>query len=352
MCPISAWKAREAAKLEGSQRETITKYEYDNEIAVTRQDLETRDFGSAADYRIHLRNRDEERGGAVERADADGEVQNAMRSRRVAFPYARTGTAFETGFHSHGTSSSTVLTSEDSAAHGGALTGGEEDAARVVSNYARGHHRPREMSKSSFQFLGGPGSASSHVAPGGSIVSRATTAVGTSDVGPVKRSLSSLSGVIRPPTQEENRTGLQVPMGDTIASTAVRPHGISERLGSLLRIKKDGKDTMGTGSQDRVGSRRSASEDGPREQGRSKDREREREKHPLDHHYEMETIHSELMHDQASSVWEVGDTELEALQDGRTRGNATWTGVGGLVLLDEDKPDHELAQGLFYREPN
>jgi hypothetical protein len=322
-------------------KDTETNYEYYEEIAVTRNDM---DMNTSADDRLRYRNRDEESGSAG--ALVDKEVHGVFQRRRVVFPAARPhGSPVGTPFHTHGTSSSTVLNSDDSAR--GASPVGEENALGLSTRGVPGHgrgagmgHAHRGTSKSSFKFLTGPGSsASSHAATGR------------------KRSLS-LSGIIRSPTREESGVGLEGALEGIPIPTSPRTHGISERLGSLWRIKRDGREVGGSGYPDGTVNARPG-EEAPVDRISTREREREREKHPLDHHYEMETIHSELRHDQEWSLGSVEDIEEDEYRrprSGRIQGNVTRTGIGGLAQ-ERDLPgvitpqsSRSLERGLFYHE--
>jgi hypothetical protein len=324
---------------ENLTKDTETNYEYYEEIAVTRNDM---DMNTSADDRLRYRNRDEESGSTG--ALVDKEVHGVFQRRRVVFPAARPHGSPGTPFHTHGTSSSTVLNSDDSAR--GASPVGEENALGLSTRGVPGHgrgagmgHAHRGTSKSSFKFLTGPGSASSHAATGG------------------KRSLS-LSGILRSPTREESGAGLEGALEDIPIPTSPRTHGISERLGSLWRIKKDGREVGGGAYPDGTVNARAAGEEAPVDRTSAREREREREKHPLDHHYEMETIHSELRHDQEWSLGSVEDIEDEYRRprSGRIQGNVTRTGIGGLAQ-ERDLPgvitpqsSRSLERGLFYHE--
>jgi hypothetical protein len=353
---LCLWKARENAVQvqvmkkpkvveESPTKDTETNYEYD-EIAVTRNDMETRDMGASVDDRIRYRDRDEESGRAINSV-VTKEAHGVFHHRRLVFPGVRPRQSPGTPVHTHGTSSSTVLNSDDSAR--GASPIGEGNALGISTRGAPGHgrgagmgHANRGTSKSSFKFLAGSGSASSHAATGG------------------KRSLS-ISGIIGSPTREESGVGLEGALEDIPMPSSPRTPGISERLGSIWRIKRDGREAGGSGYLDGTVNARATGEEAPSDSSRTREREREKEKHPLDHHYEMETIHSELIHDQESSLGSIEGTEEDGYRvgrprSGRIRRNVTRTGIGGLAQ-EGDLPvvltphsSRSLERGLFYHE--
>ena len=329
---------------ENLTKDTQTNYEYDEEIAVTRNDIETRDTSVSAHDQMGYRYRDEEHGGdGADRAVVNEEVRGVFQHRRLVFPGVMPRGSPRTLLHKYGTSSSTVLTSDDSVR--GASPVGEENALGILTGGTPSHgrgvgmgHANRGTSKSSFKFLTRPGSASSHAATGG------------------KRSLS-LSGIIRPPTREESGAGLDGALDDIPMPTSPRTHGISERLGSIWRIKRDGREVSGSGYLDGTVNAGAAGEEAALDGSRTREREREKEKHPLDHHYEMETIHSERIHDQEWSLGSIEDMEEDGHRVGRPRsGNVTRTGIRGL-LQEGDLPgvitphsSRSLERGLFYHE--
>jgi hypothetical protein len=98
---------------EDPTKEMETNYTYDDDIAVTRNDTETKDLSASADYQMHYRDRDEERGNiGVDRAVVNKEVQGVFQDRRLVFPGGgvRPSGPHRPPFHTHGTSSSTVMT--------------------------------------------------------------------------------------------------------------------------------------------------------------------------------------------------------------------------------------------------
>ena len=339
-------------RVNASQQKHLGKnYEYDDEVAITRHDVDTKDLSANTDTPLQYRDRGPRTRGAEEDLEAHGTPQG----RRVFFPGVRS-TSLVAPFHTHGASSSTAMTSTDSLALGRTSLMDEDgfQDTPTTDNYrhARGReigHAPRGTSKSSIKFATGPGSpfypSSAPGGAGSSIMSRTPTMVGspnmnarpghTAGAGPVKRSLSSLSGVIRSSTREENGSGGEV-VEDMSTSTTPRPtQGLVEKLGSIWR-RKDGKE----------GSPRSYHEaSGPLGEERPRVREKERDRHPLDHHYEMDTIHSELMPEQQWSLGELeGQEDDDPEEDHRAarNGTATRTGARESTSWDGDPPDGTL----------